>query len=163
MALTPVNIFFNPGMAIHFFFLLSGYVQTHTYFINPETAFLQKSLIKRYIRLALPVLSVVILVYFFHSFYLIRKDLIPANELTSGWLKSLLPNNLHFFEVIKEGLSDCFRGNSRYYQVLWTMPTELINSFVVLSFTTDPPQPQTQNKRISVFNDRSVCCARRIL
>ena len=133
IALTPINIFFNPGMAIHFFFLLSGYVQTRNYFIKPEISFLQKSLIKRYFRLALPILVVVILVYFSHRFYLIRKDLIPVNELTSGWLKSLLPNNLSFLKVIREGLSDCFRGNSRYYQVLWTMPTELINSFVVLA------------------------------
>lgn len=132
-ALTPLNILFNPGMAIHFFFLLSGYVQTRSYFVNSEISFLQKSLIKRYFRLALPVLSVVILVYLFHSCYLIRKDLIPVNELTAGWVKSLLPNNLHFHEVIMEGLSNCFRGNSRYYQILWTMPTELINSFVVLS------------------------------
>lgn len=133
IALTPINILFNPGMAIHFFFLLSGYVQTRNYFIKPEISFLQKSLIKRYFRLAIPILSVVVLVYFSHRFYLIRKDLIPINELTAGWLKSLLPNNLNFFKVVMEGLSDCFRGNSRYYQVLWTMPTELINSFVVLA------------------------------
>lgn len=133
MALTPVNIFFNPGMAIHFFFLLSGYVQTRNYFLNPEIRFLQKSLLKRYIRLALPVVPVLLLVYLFHSFFLIRKDLIPENELTSGWVKSLLPNSLHFFDVLKEAVINCFRGNSRYYQVLWTMPTELINSFVVLT------------------------------
>ncbi|WP_317899122.1 acyltransferase family protein [Aurantibacillus circumpalustris] len=132
MALTPINIFFNPGFAIHFFFLLSGYVQTRNYFLQPNISFLQKSLLKRYFRLAVPVLSAVLLVFFSHRFFLIRKDLIPFNELTSDWVKSLVPNNLHFFEVIKEGLSDCFRGNSRYYQVLWTMSTELINSFVVL-------------------------------
>lgn len=132
MALTPVNILYNPGMAIHFFFLLSGYVQTRNYFQNPEIIFLQKSLLKRYMRLAIPILPVLLLVFIFHSFFLIRKDLIPANELTAGWVKSLLPNSLHFFEVIKEALINCFRGNSRYYQVLWTMPTELINSFIVL-------------------------------
>lgn len=132
-ALTPVNIFFNPGMAIHFFFLLSGYVQTRNYFLNPEIRFVQKSILKRYIRLALPIVPVLLLVYFFHCFFLIRKDLIPQNELTVAWVKSLLPNSLHFFEVLKEALITCFRGNSRYYQVLWTMPTELINSFVVLT------------------------------
>jgi peptidoglycan/LPS O-acetylase OafA/YrhL len=132
MALTPVNILFNPGMAIHFFFLLSGYVQTRTYFLQPDIRFLQKSLIKRYLRLALPVLAVVLMVYLFHRFYLIRKDLIPVNELNAGWVKSLLPNNLNILKVIREGLFHCFRGNSRYYQILWTMPTELVNSFVVL-------------------------------
>lgn len=130
--LTPINILFNPGFAIHFFFLLSGYVQTRNYFVDPNITFLQKSLIKRYFRLALPILSVVLLVYLFHSLYLIRKDLIPPNVLNEGWIKSMLPNNLHFWQVFKEGLFDCFRGNSRYYQVLWTMPTELVNSFVVL-------------------------------
>lgn len=133
MALTPVNILFNPGMAIHFFFLLSGYVQTRSYFVKPETSFLQKSLIKRYFRLALPVLSVVVLVFAFHKLHWVRKELIPANELTSGWVKSLMPDNLNFFKVILEGLSNCFRGNSRYYQVLWTMSTELVNSFLVLA------------------------------
>lgn len=132
MALTPINIFYNPGMAIHFFFLLSGYVQTRNYFVSPNVSFIQKSLLKRYFRLALPVLSVVLLVYLFHATFLFRKDLIPENALTSAWVKSLVPNNLHFFEVIQEGLVNAFRGNSRYYQVLWTMPIELINSFVVL-------------------------------
>jgi peptidoglycan/LPS O-acetylase OafA/YrhL len=131
-ALTPVNILFNPGMAIHFFFLLSGYVQTRNYFIKPDATFLQKSLIKRYFRLALPTLSVVLLVFTFHKLRLVRKDLIPVNALTSGWVKSLLPDNLSFFQVVLEGLSNCFRGTSRYYQVLWTMPTELFNSFAVL-------------------------------
>jgi peptidoglycan/LPS O-acetylase OafA/YrhL len=132
MGLTPINILFNPGMAIHFFFLLSGYVQTRNYFINPEISFLQKSLIKRYFRLALPILTTVLLVYLFHSLFLIRKDLVPVNVLNEGWVKSMLPNNLHLWQVFKEGLFDCFRGNSRYYQILWTMPTELVNSFVVL-------------------------------
>jgi len=133
IALTPINIFFNPGMAIHFFFLLSGYVQTQSYFLNPDVSFLQKSMLKRYFRLAIPVVSVLMLVYICHSLFLIRKDLVPFNSLTSGWLRSMLPNTLKFQSVILEGLVNCFRGNSRYYQILWTMPTELINSFVVLS------------------------------
>ena len=61
IALTPINIFFNPGMAIHFFFLLSGYVQTQSYFLNPDVSFLQKSMLKRYFRLAIPVVSVLML------------------------------------------------------------------------------------------------------
>lgn len=133
VALTPINILFNPGFAIHFFFLLSGYVQTRAYFIKPEISFLQKSLLKRYFRLAIPVLSVVLLVFLFHRLHFIHKELIPVNDLNSGWIKSLIPNTLTFFQALVEGLSNCFRGNSRYYQVLWTMPTELVNSFVVLT------------------------------
>lgn len=133
VALTPVNLLFNPGFAIHFFFLLSGYVQTRGYFVKPEISFLQKSILKRYFRLAIPVLSVVLLVFLCHRLHVIHKELIPVNDLNSAWLKSLCPNTLTFFQAVVEGLSNCFRGNSRYYQVLWTMPTELVNSFVVLT------------------------------
>lgn len=132
IGLTPLNILFNPGFAIHFFFLLSGYVQTQAYFRKPTVSFLQKSLLKRYFRLAFPTVSVVVLVFLFHKLHFVHKELIPLNTLNSQWVKGLMPNNLNFLQVLREGLSDCFRGNSRYYQILWTMSTELINSFVVL-------------------------------
>lgn len=132
IGLTPLNILFNPGFAIHFFFLLSGYVQAQAYFKNPHVSFLQKSLLKRYFRLAFPTLSVVILVFFFHKLHFVHKELIFPNVLNSQWVLGLMPDNLSFLQVLKEGLFDCFRGNSRYYQILWTMSTELINSFVVL-------------------------------
>ncbi|MBL7930950.1 MAG: acyltransferase [Bacteroidia bacterium] len=132
IALTPLNILYNPGMAIHFFFLLSGYVQTYNYFHKPDFVFLQKSFIKRYFRLAIPTLSVLLLVFLFHRAHLFTKDLIPQNSVTSGWVKSLLPDNLNLFQVIRHGLVECFSVKSNYYQVLWTMPTELANSWMVL-------------------------------
>src|SRR4051812_10039992 len=124
MALTPINLLYNPGAAIHFFFLLSGYVQSYHYFKNPDTIFLQKSFIKRYFRLALPTLAVVIFLFIFHRLHFIHKFQIPSG-LTVGWINSMLPDNLGFFEAVKNALSDCFIANSRYYQVLWTMPIEL--------------------------------------
>lgn len=151
LALTPINILFNPGTAIHFFFLLSGYVQTRNYFITSDIRFLQKSILKRYFRLAIPVLAVVILVYVCHRFNLIRKDLIPYNVLTNKWVTSLLPNSLTFFNVITEGLSHCFRGNSRYYQVLWTMPTELLNSYLILFVLLGLHQVKHKNKLLLVL------------
>ena len=132
IALTPANIFFNPGFAIHFFFLLSGYVQTRAFYQSGNLLFIQRSLLKRYLRLALPVLCTVLLVFCAHKFQLLRKELIPNNILNADWLKSLLPNTLSFPQVFKEGLLSCFQRNSRYYQVLWTMPTELANSYLVL-------------------------------
>lgn len=132
VALTPANLFFNPGFAIHFFFLLSGYVQAQTFYQSGNLLFIQRSLLKRYLRLALPVLCTVLLVFCAHKFQLLRKELIPNNILNADWLKSLLPNTLSFPQVFKEGLLSCFQRNSRYYQVLWTMPTELANSYLVL-------------------------------
>jgi peptidoglycan/LPS O-acetylase OafA/YrhL len=132
IALTPLNIVFNPGMAIHFFFLLSGYVQTYNYFQKPDYVFLQKSFIKRYFRLALPTLSVILIIFIFHKLHFFTKELIPKNPVTSGWVESILPDNLNFFQAVKHGLSSCFASNSRYYQVLWTMPTELYNSWMIM-------------------------------
>jgi len=132
VALTPVNLLFNPGFAIHFFFLLSGYIQTKTFYETENTLLLKKSIVKRYFRLALPVLSVVLLVYCAHKFQWLRKDLIPENPLTSSWIKSMLPNTFQLQDVFKEGLITAFQRSSRYYQVVWTMPTELANSYLVL-------------------------------
>lgn len=132
IALTPLNVFFNPGMAIHFFFLLSGYVQAYNYFHKPDLVFLQKSFIKRYFRLAIPTFTVLVLVFIFHKAHLFTKDLIPQNPVTSGWVKSLLPDNLNFLPLVRHGLVECFSMKSNYYQILWTMPTELANSWMIL-------------------------------
>jgi len=132
IALTPINIVFNPGMAILFFFLLSGYVQTQSYFENNNLLFLQKSFIKRYFRLAVPTLLVLLLVFVFQKLHLVHNNWFPQNNLSGNWAKSLLPDNMNFFQVIYHGVFECFMGNTRYYQILWTMPIELLNSYIVL-------------------------------
>jgi peptidoglycan/LPS O-acetylase OafA/YrhL len=132
IALSPINILFNPGMAILFFFLLSGYVQTKTYFDSDQLIFLQKSFIKRYFRLAIPTLSVLVIVFIFHQLNLIHNTLFPVNNLSNDWSKNLLTTQLGFFSVVYHGVFECFTFNSRYYQILWTMPLELLNSYIVL-------------------------------
>src|SRR5688572_2860924 len=94
MAFTPLNMLFNPGTAIHFFFFLSGYVQSFHYLKNPELGILQKSFIKRYFRLAIPTLIVMLLIFTFHKLHLITKDYIPPDPVTGSWTKSMLPDNL---------------------------------------------------------------------
>jgi peptidoglycan/LPS O-acetylase OafA/YrhL len=131
-AFTPLNLLFNPGAAIHFFFLLSGYVQSFHYFNHPEITILQKSFFKRYFRLTIPVLAVLLIVYACHSLHLIRKDLIPVHAVTEGFTKSTLPNKYDLREVIRAALVvHVYLKNYTYYQVLWTMPIELMNSWMV--------------------------------
>jgi len=132
IALTPLNLLFNPGMAVVFFFLLSGFIQTRSYFESPSLLFLKRSLLKRYFRLALPVAGVLCLVFAFHRLGLIKKYPFPVNEFSNGWAASLLPDTFSFADVVYHGFVDSFLGNSRYYQVLWTMPIELMNSYIVL-------------------------------
>lgn len=132
VALTPVNIVFNPGFAIQFFFLVSGYVQCRRYFKTPELQLVQKSFLKRYFRLAIPTLAVLLLVYLFHQLQWINKSGIPVNKLSSSWLAAMLPNDRGFFGVLLLGVFESFFGKSAYYSVLWTMPYELYFSFMVL-------------------------------
>ncbi len=132
LALTPINSLFNPALAIHLFFLLSGYIQSRNYFLNPSVVFLKQSLLKRYIRLALPTLAVLVIVFICHQLNCFQKSLILTNPLSEEWLKALLPDNLNFLQIVKHGLLDNFISNSNYYQVLWTMPIELINSYFIL-------------------------------
>lgn len=132
LALTPLNIFFNPGMAINFFFLLSGYVQTIQYMSSGNIKPVQQSFLKRYFRLAIPTLVVVLLVFFFHKLNWIHKDYIPQNRINSEWSRGVLPDNLGFFQAVLCGAIDCFYQKTAYYSVLWTMPYELYGSFSVL-------------------------------
>lgn len=132
IAYSPLNILYNPGMAINFFFLLSGYVQSFHYFKTQDLVFIQRSFLKRYFRLVLPTLAVVILVFICHQTKLINKNFFPYNSLSADWIKSMMPDNLGFFAAFKYGFTCFFNGNSAYYQVLWTMPIELYNSLMVL-------------------------------
>jgi len=131
-ALTPLNLIFNPGFAINFFFLLSGYVQTVHYFRKPDLYFVQRSFIKRYFRLALPTLAVTLIVFAFHRLQFIHKDHFPPNALTYDWIQSMMPDSLNFFQTVWYGLVECFSSKTQNYQVLWTMPVELYNSWMVL-------------------------------
>jgi len=132
MAFTPLNMLFNPGTAIHLFFILSAYVQSYHYFKNPDLQFVQMGFLKRYFRLALPTLAVLLLVFIVHRFNLTTKYLVPADPVTGSWTKSVMPDNLSLLAVIKHALYDSFLGTSRYYQILWTMPIELMNSWMTL-------------------------------
>jgi peptidoglycan/LPS O-acetylase OafA/YrhL len=132
IALTPVNIIFNPGMAINFFFLLSGFVQSFHYLKNPDLHLVQMSFMKRYLRLALPTMAVLLLVFIFNKLHFIHTELLPVNAVSANWIKGQLPDTLNFLQVLKYGFFDCFQGNRSYYQVLWTMPVELVNSWLIL-------------------------------
>lgn len=131
-ALTPLNILFNPALAIHLFFIASGFAQTQHYFNSNDALSLKKAIFKRYFRLAFPVLIVLMLVYVCHQFSWLQKNSFFSSKLTNAWLQNLLPNNLTLLQVVKHGFVDAFISNSHYYSVLWTMPIELRVSCLTL-------------------------------
>lgn len=131
-ALTPLNFLFNPALAIHLFFVASGYAQTQHYFNSNDALSLKKAILKRYFRLAFPVLIVLMLVYVCHQFSWLQKNSFSSSKLTNAWFQNLLPNNLTLLQVVKHGFVDAFISNSHYYSVLWTMPIELRVSCLTL-------------------------------
>lgn len=131
VAFTPLNLLLNSGFAVCFFFVLSGYVLSYPYFKNPNLDIVKNSLLKRYFRLAIPVLASCIIIWLLHRFHLFSKEYIPNTAINKDWLTRLFPDNLSFLEVVKYGLYDAFIGNVDYNTVLWTMNTELFGSFLL--------------------------------
>ena len=134
IAFTPFNLFLNPGFAVGFFFLLSGYVLSYQYFKTPTFQLLRNNFLKRYFRLAIPVLASCILVWILHRFNLYDKGAIPETLANKNWLARLFPDNLNFLETIKYGLYDSFTGKSDYNAVLWTIYVEFTGSLLLFLF-----------------------------
>jgi len=131
IAYSPFNLFFNPGAAINFFFLISGYIQSLRYSKTNDLVFIQAGFLKRYFRLALPTLAVVMIVFVFHRWHLINKSGFPTHEMNFKFINAVLPDNFNIFEAIRFGSTIFFESNPGYYSVLWTMPIELYSSLMV--------------------------------
>jgi len=130
-AFTPLNLIYNAGVAVDFFFIISGYVLSYSYFVKQDILIVQQNALKRYIRLAIPVLASCLLLWLFHVLGLIYRTPIPKTDMNANWLPGLIPDYLNFGHVLKYSLLDTFTGNSRYNPVLWTMQIELLGSMMV--------------------------------
>jgi peptidoglycan/LPS O-acetylase OafA/YrhL len=121
--------------AITLFFVLSGYVLTRRYFETHDGAIILRGVLKRWPRLAGPVLVVVMASYALcalHAYFHVQ-----AAEITkSAWLahfggfveKPFAPSLL---DALNQGVfATFFRGESYYDSSLWTMRYELGGSFL---------------------------------
>lgn len=131
-------VFVNGTGAVHFFFVLSGFVLCWAYFRTGEINRLKEGFIKRWPRLAAPVLITTITSFslFYFNFYYFEN----AGKLSqSVWLSTFggaLKPDFHpsLFEAIKQGLTTFITGDPNYNINLWTMKPEFMGSMVV--FTT---------------------------
>lgn len=131
-------VFVNGTGAVHFFFVLSGFVLCWAYFRTGEISRLKEGFIKRWPRLAAPVLITTITSFslFYFNFYYFEN----AGKLSqSVWLSTFggaLKPDFHpsLFEAIKQGLTTFITGDPNYNINLWTMKPEFMGSMVV--FTT---------------------------
>lgn len=131
-------LFFNGSAAVIFFFTLSGVVLCSKYLNSKDNKDLFSAFLKRWPRLAFPVLVTSVIsyflfkfnLYFFQDASLISKSTWLATFANSGWTVDFHPN---FARVVYEALTTFFNGHSHYNSNLWTMKPEFIGSnFVFL-------------------------------
>ncbi len=135
LATTPLNLMYNGSFSVCMFFVLSGYVLSYKFFRIGNTQIIVQSAVKRYFRLALPVLASVILAYILLQCSLFYNQQAADLSFSDWWLGSFWGFEANIWNMFKNGLIDAvFFYDSSYNPVLWTMTYELYGSFFVFSF-----------------------------
>ncbi|HBA48378.1 MAG TPA: hypothetical protein DCZ91_11395 [Lachnospiraceae bacterium] len=129
---TPLKILTNGNTAVRILFVLSGFVVSYKYFITEEYERVPWDILKRYFRLAPPVVVANILVYFMMRLGLLYN--VQAAE-ASGSLDLGLYNRFEpqIALCLKEAFITCFfHGSHEYIGPLWTMVYEYLGVLLIL-------------------------------
>jgi peptidoglycan/LPS O-acetylase OafA/YrhL len=137
VAASPASILWDGRLAVSVFFILSGYVLTAAVLPQPMT--LPALVVKRYIRLALPVLVATLptLLLLPAGFYL-NHDL--AYVTGSTWFETVTMTGFHpgFLNWLRTALWTVFfvDGHTSYNALLWTMQYEFYGSLLTFLLVT---------------------------
>lgn len=126
---SPFAFWYSGEAAVFIFFVLSGFVLTHTILKSSDinNKLLSMS-IKRYPRLALPALFSCIVAWFV---FRINIDSSGVSEWLGAYASG---SDISFIEALSQGLIKSFIfGYSPINWVLWTMQIELIGSFLLFT------------------------------
>jgi peptidoglycan/LPS O-acetylase OafA/YrhL len=120
---------------------MSAYVISIGLFRSDGITYLKKSLIKRYFRLAIPVLGSVLIAWMLWEMGLLfnrKHALLAQGAYIDGWLGSLYNFHPSFIDALNSGLWNTFfqyNEQRSYNGALWSMQPELFGSvFVLLLF-----------------------------
>lgn len=129
-----LNLLWDGNFAVCIFFVLSGFVLSHKFFLQKEPEIITASAVKRYFRLALPVAFSVLLAYVFMKLSLFYND--PVATLSgSGWLSGFWNFQPDFFDSLKQAfIGSFFFSIFDYNAILWTIACEFMGSFLVFGF-----------------------------
>lgn len=132
---TPwLGFILNGGFAVAIFFVLSGEVLAHGYFVRNDLGIVRKLAIKRYVRLTIPIFFSCLAV-----FILMKSGLIFSHQATpilnrEDWLGNMLnfePTVSNFFSYVFYGVYFSPKQAVDYNTFLWTMSAELFGSMLV--------------------------------
>ncbi len=124
----------NGTAAVTVFFVLSGLVLSRAYLSTGDASIIARGALKRWPRLAGPVLVVVMISALLDRFGLYRYD--QAALTGSPWLAghsfhAVVPEARGVTQAISQGVMTFIRGDSYYDTSLWTMRYEMTGSYVV--------------------------------
>ena len=131
IAHTPFNIFsWGGNVCVSIFFIISGFLIYYKFFYHKVD--LEESLIKRYLRLSLPILFSSIIYFIILLVFLIKKDaLICSNVL--GKVGGYCKYEYSVFHLFWDSFFGYFiDGSTKISPILWTMKWELCGSFCTL-------------------------------
>ncbi|MBJ6764321.1 acyltransferase [Myxococcaceae bacterium JPH2] len=128
---SPFCALYNGTFSVCVFFVMSGYVLTRKFFAQGEVEPLQEAAVKRYLRLAPPVLGSVLFGY-----VLLKAGLFPAGKSDLGpFLAGAYQHEASLLAATKEGLYRALiLGEAQYNYVLWTIQAEFIGSIALFAF-----------------------------
>lgn len=125
---SPFAFWFSGTAAVYVFFVLSGYVLSYAICRDPQRIIskTRQMLVKRYLRLAIPVLSSCLLVW------LIFSTPTPDASQLMPWLQEYIQQDISLSQALYQGSIGAFIfAQSSVNWVLWTMQIELFGSFMV--------------------------------
>jgi peptidoglycan/LPS O-acetylase OafA/YrhL len=149
LARFPGKFLWDGHTAVTLFFVLSGFVLSLGYCQNRSSTALGCAATRRYPRLMLPVLASVLLAHLLLVAGLmysqeavrlmneaqgLRAGVKGSPGHTNNWLGAYYGFAPDLRAALREGLFSPFRTTVRYNFVLWTMPIELVGSFLVYCF-----------------------------
>lgn len=128
--------FTNAHLAVLVFFVLSGYVLSVSVIYSSKRN-LSVSVISRYFRLLIPILTISLIAYLFMKFGLFLNQEAANTDLAKSWLGRFFAFDESLLGAIKFSFYDVFfsyRDDKTYNSSLWTMPIEMFGSLLIYSY-----------------------------
>jgi len=128
----PVTLL-DGKLAVFIFWFMSGYVISIRLFGAGGLQYLKQAAVKRYFRLAIPVLASVLLAYILMRYgFMFNQEVADRSGPEYQAMRGVFNFEPNFFVAVKNALFDSFfnfhyRGS--YNPILWTMSPELFGSF----------------------------------